>query len=96
MLEDQLQDWKNTYGMDSSESQRDRLIVYATSKREQFTRVELFHALQDTGEELSLEQIEDSLIRLQLAFILQWEQEVYRYCVPLLQEIIRSHSLSGV
>ena len=81
-----LTGWETLDTEDSAGSQRDRMIVYATIERDAFTQPELLRMLDALGYSATPEQVQRSLERLQLAYVIQREKEQYRYCVPLFRD----------
>ena len=81
-----LTGWQTLDTDDSAGSQRDRIIVYATIERDAFTQPELLRMLDALGYSAIPEQVQRSLERLQLAYVIQREKEQYHYCVPLFRD----------
>lgn len=61
----------------------DRLIVYATIERKQFTLADLLAVFNAQGYAYDPEQLPQALARLELAFMLRRQQQTYTFCVPL-------------
>jgi hypothetical protein len=87
-LRDALLGWGDL-GEDETESQRDRIVVYATaplSKR--FSLSDLIKILESHGYSPGPENLKQSLARLELAFVLGREGAQYFYRVPLQRDLI--------
>jgi hypothetical protein len=71
------------------ENHLDRIIVYATVKKDQFKIGELMSVLGTLGCTYTLEQINQSIDRLALNFVIKRQaQGYYKYCVPLFQKML--------
>ncbi|MDM8557405.1 AAA family ATPase [Candidatus Parabeggiatoa sp. HSG14] len=74
---------------DEQDNYLDRIIVYATVKNDQFNVEELTNVLETHGCTHTLEQINQSLDRLALSFIIKRESPGhYRYGVPLFRQML--------
>ena len=82
-----LAGWEALSGVEAAD-RLDRIIVYATVHRDQFTLTDLLHVLDENAFQYDPEQVKQSLSRLELAFILKRERQNYTFCVPLFKKII--------
>jgi hypothetical protein len=74
---------------DSSACAMDRVIVYATIEMEGFNLKELVEILEDHGHKANMQQLDNSLDRLVLGFVLgKKESGNYFYRVPLFRKMI--------
>jgi hypothetical protein len=64
--------------------------VYTTISRAPFTLADLVRLLEEQHYPSDLEQLRQSLDRLELAFILQRHGEHYTFCVPLFTKIVQA------
>jgi WD40 repeat protein len=88
-IHDALGHWGTSLGDEKQEDNRlDRIIVYATLTQGQFSMTELWTLLNNLKFDYHPEAVKESLARLELAFILNREEEKYSYCVPLFVEMI--------
>ncbi|MCP4701500.1 MAG: AAA family ATPase [Gammaproteobacteria bacterium] len=85
-----LASWGNLAGKDNPANRLDRLIVWATVENEKFDLKTLWAVLDGLEITPDSEQVQQSLSRLELGFILERRQGVYRYRVPLLIEMLRA------
>jgi hypothetical protein len=65
----------------------DRVIVYASIREESFTVVQLMRILDSLAFKYEPQEVIESLTRLELAYILKREKQVYSYAVPLFKKI---------
>ncbi len=77
-------------GGDADANRLDQAIVYATVEADEFTRAELMDRLEALALPFQSEQLEQSLLRLDLAFILGEQDGRFCYRVPLFREMVRA------
>lgn len=87
-VRDALAGWGMLGGHDERVNRLDRILVYLTIEGEMFSLDELFRKFDAAGHEYSSVEIQQSLRRLELAFILGRRQERYFYRVPLFQKML--------
>ena len=63
-------------------------MAYATVARESFSLADLMDALEQAGLAVVPDAVRESVLRLELAFVLTRTGHQYRYQVPLLRELI--------
>ncbi|MDM8564040.1 AAA family ATPase [Candidatus Halobeggiatoa sp. HSG11] len=73
---------------DEQATRLDRIIIYATVKQGQFNKKDIINILNDNQYAYTAEQLNQSLGRLELAYILKYEKGIYYYCVPLFREML--------
>jgi len=73
---------------DKQAARLDRLIVYTMLEKKTFKLSDVVRVLDEHDSIYTTEQLIQSLARLELAFIIQHTDEVYRYCVPLFREML--------
>jgi len=66
----------------------DRIIVWSTVEMERFTFAELMALLNKHSVKAETSKIEQSLVRLELGFVLGKDEGVYYYRVPLFRKMI--------
>ncbi|MGA1863653.1 MAG: hypothetical protein ACMUHX_01190, partial [bacterium] len=66
----------------------DRIIVYATIKKESFTLADLLRILDEHRCAYEAEHVKQSLARLELAFILSRANQHYTFCVPIFKNMV--------
>jgi hypothetical protein len=76
-------------GKDDDDSRLDRLVVYATIRRDGFTLADLHEVLDGYGVRPKPEQVGRSLMRLELAYVVERSGSVYTYPVPLFVRQVR-------
>jgi hypothetical protein len=76
-------------GDDAAASRLDQAIVYAMVDSDGFSRGELMDRLDAVGLAFQPEQLQQSLLRLDLAFILGEQDGCFSYRVPLFRDMIR-------
>ena len=86
-LRSALEGWAGL-GATPRESQLDRLVAYATVERDSFSLAELMDVLEQAGLDVVPDAVKQSVMRLELAFVLTRTGHQYRYQVPLLRELI--------
>lgn len=92
VIESALSGWtKLTHGEEVC--RLDRIIVYGTALKEDFKITDLIELFELHHLNISSEQLNQSLSRLQLAFILREQQRQFRYCVPLFQKLLQTKNL---
>ena len=79
-------------GNNPLEQHYDRLVVYATVSGDHFSTGELISLLQHEGVILDIAELERTLLRLEMAFILRREKGRWLYRVPLFVEYMREES----
>jgi hypothetical protein len=77
-------------GNNEQEQRYDRLLVYATIGKESFSTGELLKQLEEQNLAFDAAELERTLSRLELAFILTRENNRWRYRVPLFVEYMRA------
>jgi WD40 repeat protein len=93
-MHDALKGWQapsnDNAQLDNGQANRlDRMIVYMTIKQGEFKWVELRQLLKKLGCTYTPKQVEQSLERLELSFVIKREsQGRYVYCVPLFREML--------
>ena len=76
-------------GMGKSRSARlDRMVVYATVSLSGFRRRDVFAKLEAQRLDLAPSEVDDSLARLELGFVIRKEEGYYSYPVPLLRDYL--------
>jgi hypothetical protein len=70
----------------------DRILVYASAREERFGMERLMRLLRPLELPYSLEEIRQSLMRLELAYIFRREQGQYQHRVPLFKKIIQDQA----
>ncbi len=73
---------------DEEASRLDRVIIYATVEKGQFKLAALIQFLDKYHYAYTPEQLKQSLTRLELAFIVRRQQNIYHYCVPLFRQML--------
>jgi WD40 repeat protein len=86
-LRNALSGW--VIGESKLEQQYDRMMVYATVTREDFSTGELLDYLQEQGLVVDTGELDRTLARLELAFILGQQEGRWFYRVPLFVERLR-------
>jgi hypothetical protein len=81
---------------DEPATQLDRIIVYATIEVSEFSLTDMMQLLNNYNYTYTTEQLNQSLARLELAFILQRERNRYRYCVPLFREMLLEQDVQAL
>ncbi len=76
-----LEGW--VVGIREQEQRYDRLVVYATIGKESFSTGELIQQLQEQNLTFDTAELERTLSRLELAFVLSRANNHWHYCVPL-------------
>lgn len=76
-------------GVTEEEQTYERLVVYATIEREDFTTADLLEMAKQQNLQLDTKQLEKTLSRLELAFILGRDKGRWFYRVPLFVEYIK-------
>jgi arginine repressor len=79
-------------GHNKREQHYDRLMVYATMEKANFSTGELISLLQEGGVKLDIAELERTLSRLEMAFILGREKGRWFYHVPLFVEYMQEES----
>jgi len=69
-------------------------FVYATIEQKQFSATELWQQLDALDFVYQPEQVNESLARLELAFILKREKDRYSYRVPLFYNLLKTQGTS--
>ena len=86
-LRDQLGAWSGL-GTTARDKQIDRIVVYASVEREPFTLAEVMDVLEAAGMAVEPEAVKQSVMRLDLAFVLARNGERYHFQVPLQRDLI--------
>ncbi len=76
-------------GGDAAANRLDQTIVYTTVEHDSFSRGELMEWLDAVGLQYQPQQLGQSLLRLELAFILGNQDGRFSYRVPLFREMVR-------
>ena len=87
-LREALGGWGQLSG-DATANRLDQAIVYATVEHDSFSRGELMQWLDAFGLRYQPQQLAQSLLRLELAFILGNQDGRFAYRVPLFREMVR-------
>ena len=88
-----LRRWKNLTSIEA-ETNIDRAIVYTMIKHEKFNFTELVTCLKHQDFDFKVADLERSLARLTLAFIIRLEEPDYFWQVPLFYQPLRAMDLS--
>ncbi|MBN2443368.1 MAG: PD40 domain-containing protein [Spirochaetales bacterium] len=72
----------------------DRIIIYACINHDRFSEDQVLDFLKEAGIQPDLQQIQNSLKRLELAFILGRKQEEYFFRVPLFVHYHRTRNIA--
>jgi hypothetical protein len=91
-----LSGWTHLIDNDEQATRLDRIIVYATVKKGEFNQKALINFLNKQQYVYTAEQLNQSLKRLELAFILRRNKERYFYCVPLFRIMLQDHDISSL
>jgi sugar lactone lactonase YvrE len=73
---------------DEHAARLDRIIVYATVEIGEFKLTTLMQILNENNYSYTTEQLQQALVRLELAFIIRRNHANYTYCVPLFREML--------
>ena len=73
---------------DKQSASLDRIIVYATIEAGEFTLTNVMTVLNAHEYVYTTEQLNQSLERLELAYIIRHDKNHYSYCVPLFREML--------
>lgn len=84
---DALRGW-DQMTLEDATNRLDRIAVYATISMETFSFEDLIRFLHERGVQVDTQQLDRSLKRLELAFVLGREGDRYVYRVPLFKEMI--------
>jgi len=88
-----LSGWGELTG-DEQATRLDRIIIYATIKKGEFTKTALLNFLNKYRYSYTTTQLEKSLKRLEIAFIIQRDNKNrYNYCVPLFRKMLLKEDL---
>ena len=68
----------------------DRVVIFATIEKESFYIDDIFATLDKYNTKIETTEIEESLNRLELSFVINQSNGEYRYQVPLFVEMIRA------
>jgi len=68
----------------------DRIIVYATVEQDKFDLNKLIQLFEQYNYHYTPEQLQQALMRLELAFIIKRTHGHYHYCVPAFQELLKT------
>ena len=74
-------------GEDSRANHMDKIVVYSTVHRENFTMVDIINMLKSHSLSYTTEEVKESLKRLELSFIIGRQKDTYFYRVPLFKTI---------
>jgi len=91
-IDGMLKDWKNI-SPNPKNNRLDRLIVYLTIKKERFRLADITKGVQKEGLNIDIEQINQSLERLILGYILGKRKGEFYYQIPLLVQNILEDDL---
>ncbi len=89
-LRSSLGGWGTLAGDDKQANRLDRIIVYSTIGIESFTVNELMQILDQYNCPYTTQQLQESLARLSLAFIIGRKKNQYHYFIPLFKTMISS------
>ncbi|HAI69323.1 MAG TPA: hypothetical protein DCM38_07805, partial [Gammaproteobacteria bacterium] len=81
---------------DEDAARLDRIIVCATITQNEFSLTDIMTVLDQHHYVYTTEQLNQSLARLELAFIIQRQNLCYNYSVPLFQEILREQDIKAL
>ncbi|EDN69378.1 hypothetical protein BGP_3448 [Beggiatoa sp. PS] len=81
---------------DDSAARLDRIIVCATIKKSEFILTDVMKVLDKYNYIYTTEDLNQSLARLELAFIIKRDSNKYSYCVPLFQEILLEQDVQAL
>ncbi len=81
---------------DKQAASLDRVIVYLTIVKGDFTLMSLMDELDEYHYPYTADQLNQSLVRLELAFIIHREDKSFRYCVPLFQQMLTKQDLTAL
>ena len=73
---------------DEHAARLDRIVVYATVEAGEFKLTTLMQILNENNYSYTTEQLQQALVRLELAFIIRCNHANYTYCVPLFREML--------
>ncbi len=85
-MEQALSAWRQLSGADEQAARLNRIIVWATVELGEFGLTDVIEVLNKHEYVYTTEQLNQSLKRLELAYIIRRENSRYRYCVPLFRE----------
>ncbi|MGB2748920.1 MAG: AAA family ATPase [Thiofilum sp.] len=91
-LQKRLEGW--SVGIGEHEQAYDRLVVYTTVQHDSFTTGELIQTLEQQSVQFESAELERTLSRLELAFVLRRLDKRWAYCVPLFVELMREDDLT--
>ncbi len=83
-VQDALAGW-GRLSQDEAACRLDRVVVYHTAQTGQTSLVALTQLLQSHGITADAQALRQSLVRLQLAYVLRKQEAEYRFAIPLLQ-----------
>lgn len=81
---------------DEQAARLDRVIVYASIKSGEFDLSDIMKMLEEHDYIYTPEQLNQSLARLKLAFIIRRDKNRYSYCVPLFREMLLEQELEAL
>ena len=87
-IRERLSGWESVTGVERDD-QLDRIVIYATIDAENFTQEQLLETLHGRDVDVPIEDLRRSLRRLELAYIVLRDGSTFRFCVPLLVELLR-------
>jgi sugar lactone lactonase YvrE len=85
-IEQALGAWRQLSRGDEQAARLDRIIVWATVESGEFSLTDVMSVLNKRDYVYTTEQLNQSLKRLELAYIIRREKSRYSYCVPLFRE----------
>jgi len=79
---------------DKTAARLDRIVIYATVTKGKFTKTSIINFLNKHRYTFEVWQLEKSLKRLEIAFIIRRDnKKIYSYCVPLFREMLLKEDL---
>lgn len=88
IMKNALKEWRELSGNDIEANKLDRFIVYAGMMMNKFNLKELLQYMKDRQYPFDPVDVEQSLARLELAFVLEKKRGEYSFRVPILRKII--------
>jgi O-acetyl-ADP-ribose deacetylase (regulator of RNase III) len=81
---------------DDNAARLDRIIICATIKKGEFSLTDVMQILNAHNYLYTTEHLNQSLARLELAFIIKREKNQYRYCVPLFRDMLLEQNVQAL
>lgn len=95
-IEQALGAWRQLSRGDEQAARLDRIIVWATVESGEFSLTDVIEVLNKHDYVYTTEQLNQSLKRLELAYIIRREKSRYSYCVPLFREWLQEHEVGAL